>query len=479
MKAENSKKAQSILTHPLVLGAFFVYVINNHVLQIYSPSWLTGKLSGFAWLFFAPYTILFLATLLLPRKINVSSKFQAAIFMLAGIIFALIKTNTTLNQVFVNTLKKIIQTPVQIIVDPSDLLALIALIGSFYFWKSYFPAKTNLAFSRNLLFIGLFSFFTLADAAAGDYGITYIETYEGILYAHSDYVDYRSNDGGFTWEEAEENIELPIYDSDQWAYSKDKLIQARFDYSKKIEITTDGGKTWSIEYTLEPVTEAQKAYYVQNRKGNPFFEQGPFDVEIQETTNNAIFAMGQEGVLIRQPNAKWTWVRVGTYQRIAPSSLGLLVSILWGEGLLGLASGMLIFSTISLKLFRQKKIWWLMVMLGWAGIAISLSINQPALSGGGYDLTYAIIVVTAGLIIPFGLGIRYFGLALLNDQLFKFGIYAGLALVFFITPYVLWIMNIIHQYETATLFAISIQVILLTIGTIATSPLSKTKSINE
>jgi len=479
MKTEIAKKAQGILTHRLVIGSFFVYIINNHILQVYFPSWITGKLSGFAWLFFAPYAILFLATLLLPEKINVNSKFQTAVFVLVGIIFALIKTNTALNQAFVNTLEKIIRTPAQIIVDPSDSLSLIALAWSFYFWKNYYPTKTRLSFSRNLLFLGIFSIFTLADAAAQDYGITHIETHGDNVIAYSTYFSYISYDGGFTWDEQEGSSGYGYSKPEDLKPLENGLLQAHLSNTSEIEISTDGGETWDVEYQIEPSTQAQRSYYLQNSEGNPYFEQGPFDIKLDKSSGNIIFAMGHEGVLIRQPDAKWVWVNVGTYQRVAPSNFGLLVSILWGEGLLGLASGVLVFSTISLKLFRQKKIWLFFVILGWVGLGTSLVINQPALSGGGYGLTYAIIVVFVALVIPFGLGIQNFGLALVNEKLQKFGIYVGGTFSLFILPYILWLVDIIPAYETAMLIAIASQFIPITIGLIATSSLPKTENPNE
>ena len=45
------------MSHPLTLLSILVLFINDHVLRIYWPSWVTGKIGDFAWLYFAPFTL--------------------------------------------------------------------------------------------------------------------------------------------------------------------------------------------------------------------------------------------------------------------------------------------------------------------------------------------------------------------------------------------------------------------------------------
>jgi hypothetical protein len=43
------------LTHDTCLGALLILLLNDHLLRIAFPSWITGKLGDFAWLVFAPF----------------------------------------------------------------------------------------------------------------------------------------------------------------------------------------------------------------------------------------------------------------------------------------------------------------------------------------------------------------------------------------------------------------------------------------
>jgi len=58
---ENETNNLNSLTHPLVLLSITILLLNDHVLKVYSPSWLTGKLSDFMGVFFFP---IFLSTIL-------------------------------------------------------------------------------------------------------------------------------------------------------------------------------------------------------------------------------------------------------------------------------------------------------------------------------------------------------------------------------------------------------------------------------
>lgn len=44
-------------THPLTLISLGVLLLNDHILKTLTPSWLTGKLSDFAGVFFFPFLL--------------------------------------------------------------------------------------------------------------------------------------------------------------------------------------------------------------------------------------------------------------------------------------------------------------------------------------------------------------------------------------------------------------------------------------
>ena len=117
------------LLHPVALAAIAVLVLNDHVLKDTYPSWLTGKLSDVAGLVFFP---LLVAALLAPlaRVARLDSdRLLIACVIATGVGFAAIKLwepATVICELVLGWLQ-LGSGPVQIVRDPTDLLALPAL----------------------------------------------------------------------------------------------------------------------------------------------------------------------------------------------------------------------------------------------------------------------------------------------------------------------------------------------------------------
>jgi len=124
-----SAERGSGLLHPVALTAIAVLVINDHILKDAYPSWLTGKLSDVAGMIFFP---LLVAALLAPlaRRMRIArDRLITACVIATGVGFAAIKLwepATVLCQ-HVLGLLQLSPGPVQIVRDPTDLLALAAL----------------------------------------------------------------------------------------------------------------------------------------------------------------------------------------------------------------------------------------------------------------------------------------------------------------------------------------------------------------
>lgn len=64
------RKTLTSLAHPITLLAILILLVNDHLLRVFQPSWLTGKLGDAAWLFFAPLLLLLIlsaGSALFPR----------------------------------------------------------------------------------------------------------------------------------------------------------------------------------------------------------------------------------------------------------------------------------------------------------------------------------------------------------------------------------------------------------------------------
>ena len=133
-------KALSILAHPLSIGAIALYALNTFVFQYLWPSWWTGKLGDFAWLFFFPYVMTIFFALLLPRKWKERSFFLAT--AVVGIAFVLVKT-TVFNHYIIQLLTSVLRIPVSLSKDSTDVISIIILAGTVLFWEKYQPSSAT------------------------------------------------------------------------------------------------------------------------------------------------------------------------------------------------------------------------------------------------------------------------------------------------------------------------------------------------
>lgn len=117
----NSKIDLIALTHPLVLLSIFILLINDHVLKVYIPSALTGKISDFAGLFFFPILLSAILHFVLKPFQFQSRNIALTSFGFTAIFFSFIKTVPFFNNFIENLFS------IQIILDLSDLIALIML----------------------------------------------------------------------------------------------------------------------------------------------------------------------------------------------------------------------------------------------------------------------------------------------------------------------------------------------------------------
>lgn len=121
------------LIHPVSLAAIATLVINDHFLKYVAPSWLTGKLSDLAGLFFTPYVCLavLLTLLSFTRRRSSGLRIAMATYFVIGVLFTTLKTSTAATDFFVSVLSALIGQRISLVVDPSDLIALVALPASY------------------------------------------------------------------------------------------------------------------------------------------------------------------------------------------------------------------------------------------------------------------------------------------------------------------------------------------------------------
>ena len=253
------ERQRRVLAHPAVLAALAVLTLNDFVLRRTWPSWFTGKLGDFAWLFAAPLVVAVLFAMLSDAlHWGWERRWPAALgrwkdlwteqgrryagrgagrahlipwhvsglagFVLIGGIFALAKTIPAYNALVNATAGALFGFPVAWRRDPTDVVALLALLPAWQIWTTgrvwltHRPllsrrppgrpganrALPRPAAARHLawLVVPVSMLLTMADSPQprGDPGVYCLGEQNGALIARTGTSDYLSRDGGLSWE---------------------------------------------------------------------------------------------------------------------------------------------------------------------------------------------------------------------------------------------------------------------------------------
>jgi hypothetical protein len=124
------------LAHPWSLAALALLALNDHMWKGAGPGWLTGKLSDVAGLFYFPFLVAAacaLVTSLQPAR-RVSLPAGRIAFALVAIWFAAAKTIPAAHLATV-WLATLVIGPVDVVRDPTDVAALLALVPSWLLYR--------------------------------------------------------------------------------------------------------------------------------------------------------------------------------------------------------------------------------------------------------------------------------------------------------------------------------------------------------
>ncbi len=453
------------LSHPVSIMAMVILLLNDHLFRIYLAGWWTGKLGDFAWLFFFPFVVAILLAWLIPQKVKAHSLWVSALSIgLTGILFALAKTIPPFHQSLIWIASALFGFPVGWRMDPTDLTALVSLAGSAWLWNAQKPVKASGWPKWRWLLLPAAGLLTLANGMQPETGIICLESWDKKIIAQSSRAIYLSDSGGLEWEESSFQANLPstcdysfLYAQNQdqpeietWTDSYDASVIYRTTRGESIERSTDSGRTYTLEFSLRPTSEAMRSFYARRASGDSMVSDGPFDVLFDPKSKNLIFAMGHSGVLVRQPDATYQWVDVGLYQYQVPGISQLMMILFPGEVLLALILGAVGVMVVELK---QQSTWFRWFLTGAAGVAwgFVMIVAPPALMGFGYgEIAVMILLGLSGLTL----------LPMMLERLISVGtsdrkrfislvlIFTGSSLAFFL-PFVFWELNLLPSYRLA------------------------------
>jgi hypothetical protein len=306
MVAKNSGFQNSLicLQHPLSLLCIAVLLLNDHVLKTTNPSWFTGKLSDFAGLFFFSFVVCAGISLCLWKFDIPLKSIGVAVFGFVAIWFVFLKTYPPVNMLTANFASSLIGKSVKFVLDPTDLIGLVAFIPAWKLWRK--QKKTNPSkFALIVLSIATLSTIATSPVEWTVHEVTDIKySEEGIIYVTDNnfgkesYPVAESLDGGLTWE---------LISSSKVIVFKEKIYPVQACYSKnskhcyrvldtgKLEIMYEYIETWTEVFPSNDITFVAR------------------DVTIfpWEDKEYIIVAIGEGGILRRElPDGNWEIINV-------------------------------------------------------------------------------------------------------------------------------------------------------------------------
>lgn len=470
-------KALKLLAHPFSLGAIGLLFVNDHLLRRLWPSWWTGKIGDAAWLFFFPLAVAALLSLLCPEKRRDQWVFRLA-YGMTGMVFVLMKCIPAVNILATRTAAGLTNAPFTLLPDPSDLLALPALGLSSLLWLSTPHPEPQRGSSRQaafgLLALPITALLTLANASAPDRGIACFSIQDGQVYADSGYTAYLTTDGGISWQPQPAaglscSQKIPFHGEWQEIQGPAENVRYRYQPGESIEFSTDAGQNWQHGMSLKPVGEAEQMYYIKSRPGNAWFDPGPMDAIADPNTGNMLFAMGHQGVLVRESSGEWAWSMTGVYHRIDTFPNIDAFAVLLG-GMVPMAFGLafLVFSTAAMRhTFHPVRV--VLLVLAWLAWSI-VNIFVPPATSTNYGLTVTLIGMIAAGVIIVPLAVEQ-GVRLTRRAPHHLPRLIGLALaggLLYLLPYALWLYNAMPNFSWATAFGLLIGAAAAAAGIVAT-----------
>ncbi len=457
------------LAHPATVAALGLLLVNDHLLRLLWPSWLTGKLGDVAWLFVAPLALAVVVSALAGR-LPLSRGARASLVLGAawgsvGAVFVLAKTVPAAHAWVVVAASRIFGFPVGWRLDPTDLLALPALILSGWWWlrNDTLPAAST---RRGWVLLPLAALLTMANSPAPDPGIYCLTAQDDRLHAFAGYAAYTTTDGGLSWQA---DAALPRDDSciQPWsgelASGSTEPVQLsdparpatvyRYGRGQPIEVSADGGATWQMGYELRPATEAEVALTQRSLEGNLSWHDGPLDAVVDPATGNAVFAMGNLGVLVHVADGPWTWVEVGSYHQVLMRP-GDVVSLLSAQIILALALVAITLGTLAMRVGQGGPLPILMIF-AWMLWPLCVFLFSPEIAYG-YGLLFVWLGVGGLLLLLIPSTILSILRLTHTPQpvVQRVVIVAVAAGLLFLLPFLLWAMNAIPLYWWAAGFAV-------------------------
>jgi hypothetical protein len=319
---QSLKTSLSCLAHPVTLASLVLLLLNDHVLKTLTPSWLTGKLSDFAGLFFFPFLLATLVAFLFRERLT-TRQVGALAFGITAVWFAGMKL-TVWGNVFTEQFASfVLQTRAQIVQDPTDVIALGVMLPG---WKLWGTRKTQRPPRWAWLVLLVAAFASMATSPIPNLEVQSVSSEAGEFYAQGYYIPLsKSVDGGVTWQVQERTFLKRVPPASAMLTTCEPTpsricyrIEDEGQYNN-IQESVDGGATWQLAWEIPP----ERRLFLR-RLGTScgllgcsrIYTPGPHTLALGSPIGSngrytLIAAMGSEGVLVRTSEGEWNQYGVG------------------------------------------------------------------------------------------------------------------------------------------------------------------------
>ncbi|MBI5652716.1 MAG: hypothetical protein HZC40_20060 [Chloroflexi bacterium] len=366
------------LTHPATLTSIGILLLNDHLLKLANPSWLTGKLSDVTGLFFFPFLCAIVLGIGLERFRISTHRVGAIAFGLTAVCFTLIKTAPNANAFAKDTISFFLNVPTQIVLDPTDLIALPILVPAWFLWKKFPRAERHTSRKQWLEWfaLGAGSLASLATTCAPIPNVWRIVTADSQIYAAympGSSTILESGDLGRTWA-IRENPPIGVSQALQtyrnsnqpFCLPDNSAICFRGNgWEQTIEESNDGGKTWRVAWGVP----AGRRIFMTRANFAPPCDKG-LDLTLNDLAALSlngepvlIAAIRNEGIIVRMPGGIWERhaVMEAKPTPMLPDSPFMIPTIIALELALWLVIGIAIFIAASFYA------WWILPSQSGAG----------------------------------------------------------------------------------------------------------------
>lgn len=501
--------------HPLLIFSILVLLLNDHLLKAAAPSFLTGKLSDFAGLFFFPFlagAALQSLARLARRRLGPRPALLAS-FGLCAALFIPLKTLPGANALASGLLSSLFASPVRVTLDPTDLAALVMFLPAWGLWRHIERGTANAAPGRlAYAALGLGALASLATSPCMTVpSIQRLAQTDGVLYAgilnynNNAAGGYSSQDGGQTWTILSPEALAQLPTGLQNTLGGPAMLPItlcdplqpqtcyRIDGRPQVEQSLDGGTTWQVAWRvplerMDYILRASRGGWPLGCGKTPDLKTYDMLFLPGQGKSTLVVAVGNDGLVLHSPSTDWQRLGIqisqGSYGQAAVTPTSWAASSgdqafmnIQPEWLLALLAGFLSYLGLSIWawIFAARHPWaqasrkpgWvfrpLWVLVPWILLTcVSWSLINGALSPATNALSTILLILD--LTLPLGILFasvvmwRRAGALVAHPGVFRRQGWRALlaGVVFFAAAWVclaLWAFGVIVAYNTALILA--------------------------